>query len=422
MKMILILCFLTIVLGFANVAKSQKPTPTKTPSVPLVGPGVGAYTEDPKKILAEAAKSVTRRQTFRYQAAYRSMGSMTTRSPVVEGTVEISRLEGKNPLRAKLAAKGIYWPAGSGDAAPFYTTFDGLTVRRLRSKEKSVTVKKLSAEDPRERNLGYVTSMFGGGPYQLLMIELLSDSPFADELSAPVIEYEGRTTVGGVLCHLIYIEKPPDSLGRIPRERWLIGVGDNLPRGYETLLSDNDGRFGAFVLTLSHLQSDVTLPPSAFSLSVPKGYASRELEVAAQVQLLKVGEAAPEWRMVDANGAEHVLSAKRGNIVVIDFWATWCGPCIRAMPELQKIHDRFKAQGVEVYGVNVWEESNAIEFMKRSGYTYGLLLNGEAVANAYRVSSLPTLYVIGRDGKIIRQTKGVDDTLEKFLESKLSSP
>ncbi len=419
---ILILCFLTIVLVFANEATSQKPTPSTTPTVPLVGPGIGAYTEDPKKILAEAARSVSRHKTFQYKASYRSVGAMTTRSPVAEGTVEISRLAGKNPLKAKLAAKGTYWPAGSVDSTLFHTTFDGQTIRRLRSKDKAVTVKKLSAEDPRERSFGYVTSMFGGGPYQLLVIELLSDTPFADQLSAPVIDYEGRTTVAGVLCHVIYIEKPSDSHGRIPRERWLIGVEYNLPRGYETLLSDNDGRFGAYVITLSNLQSDVTLPPSAFSFSVPKAYALRELEVPPPLPILQVGEDAPEWRMKDANGTEQVLSAKRGNIVVIDFWATWCGPCIRAMPELQKIHDRFKAQGVEVYGVNVWEESNAIEFMKRSGYTYGLLLNGEAVANAYRVPSLPTLYVIGRDGRIIRQTKGLDDGLEKFLESKLSTP
>lgn len=420
MKMIWILCFLAIVLGFTNVASSQKPTPTTTPTAPLVGPGVGAYTEDPKKILAEVAKSVSRHQTFRYQASYRSVGAMTTRSPVAEGTVEISRLEGKNPLKAKLAAKGMYWPAGSVDAVNFHTTFNGLKVQRLRSKEKSVVVKKLSAEDPRERTFGFVTSMFGGGPYQLLLIELLADNPFADQRSAPVIDYEGRTTVAGVLCHVIYIEKPPDARGRIPRERWLIGVKDYLPRGYETLLSDNDGRFGAYVLTLTHLQSGIALPPSTFSFRVQKGYTSRELEVPKPLPPLQVGEDAPEWQMIDENGVEHSLSAKRGTIVVIDFWATWCGPCIRVMPELQKLHDRFKAMGVEVYGVNVWEESNAKEFMKRSGYTYGLLLNGEAVANAYRVPSLPTLYVIGRDGKIIRQTKGLDDGLEKFLESQLS--
>jgi thiol-disulfide isomerase/thioredoxin len=419
MKMIWIAGFVCFVFAFATVARSQSPSPTKTPPAPLVGPGTGAYTEDPKRILAEAAKAVANHKTFRYQASYRSVGAMTTRSPVADGTVEISRLDGNNPLKAKLAAKGIYFAAGSDDAARFHTTFNGLTVQRLRSKEKSVIFKKLSADDPRERTFGFVTSMFGGGPYQLLLVELLADIPFADQLSAPVIDYEGRTSVAGVVCHVIYIEKPLDPRGRTPRERWLIGAKDYLPRGYETLVSDNDGRFGAYVLTLSDLRSDIPLPSSTFSFTVPKGYTSRELEPPAPLLPLAVGEEAPEWRMLDARGVEHELSAKRGKIVVIDFWATWCGPCIRAMPELQRIYDRFKDRGVEVYGVNVWEESNAIEFMKRSGYTYGLLLNGEAAANSYRVPSLPTLYVIGRDGKIIRRTNGLDDGLENFLENQL---
>lgn len=419
MKMIWIACFVSIVSASANVASSQSPSPTKTPPAPLIGPGTGAYTENPKRILTEAAKAVANLQTFRYQASYRSVGAMTTRSPVADGVVQISRLERTNPLKAKLAAKGIYLSAGSDDATRFHTTFDGLIVQRLRSKEKSVTVKRLSANDPRERTFGFVTSMFGGGPYQLLMVEFLADSPFADQLSAPVIDYEGRTTVAGVLCHVIYIEKPPDQRGRTPRERWLIGVRDSLPRGYESLVSDNDGRFGAYVLTLSYLRSNILIPTSAFSINVPKGYTSRKLEESAPLSPLPVGSEAPEWRMMDAKGVEHALSAKRGKIVVIDFWATWCGPCIRAMPELQRIYDRFKDRGVEVYGVNVWEESNAVEFMERSGYTYGLLLKGESAANLYRVPSLPTLYVIGRDGKIIRQTNGLDDGLEKFLEGQL---
>jgi hypothetical protein len=72
-----------------------------------------------------------------------------------------------------------------------------------------------------------------------------------------------------------------------------------------------------------------------------------------------------------------------------------------------------------VFGVNTWEESNPTEFMKRGGYTYGLLLKGEGAALAYRVSSLPTLYVIGVDGTIIHRVRGIDDGLGQLLEKYL---
>lgn len=104
---------------------------------------------------------------------------------------------------------------------------------------------------------------------------------------------------------------------------------------------------------------------------------------------------------------------------MLDFWATWCEPCVRATPGLQNLHERYRDRGVVVFGVNTWEESDPVEFMKRGGYAYGLLLKGEAVAQAYRVSGLPTLYVIGVDGTIIHGVRGIDDNLPGLIESHL---
>jgi len=401
-----------LILLLSIVAEAQETTPK-------IGPGFGAYTEDPRKILNAAAKAAAAVRTLRYNARYAGVGAMATRAPAASGVVTIARLAADNPLRARLAAKGIYSPASVGDANAFHTTFDGSTIRRLRSKEKTVVVKAISDDDPRERSLGYVTSHFGGGPYQLLTLEYLLDTPFDKQIKAATADYEGRTSIEGVQCHVVYIETAPDTRGRVARERWFIGVKDSLPRRHEVLVADNDGRFGAYVLTISNLEANRSLPANSFSLRTPAGYVSKQMQETPKPPPLTVGEAAPDWRLSDAVGKEHSLADYRDRIVVIDFWATWCGPCIRAMPELQRVYDRFRDRGVEVFGVNVWEDSNAAEFMKRNGYTYGLLLRGENAADAYRVPSLPTLYVIGKDGKIIRATKGLDDGLEKFLESVL---
>jgi hypothetical protein len=71
------------------------------------------------------------------------------------------------------------------------------------------------------------------------------------------------------------------------------------------------------------------------------------------------------------------------------------------MPGIQKLHEKYGLRGVEIVGINAWEESNAAAYMKEKGYTYRLLLKGEAVAEAYRATTLPTIYIVGVDGKII---------------------
>ena len=384
-----------------------------------VGPGVGAYTEDSRKILRAAGQAACAVRSLTYEADYQGVGAMATHSPAAAGRVSLSKLAADNPLKAKLAARGVFFPSGSDGAAVFHTTFDGKTVRRLRPKEKAVVVKTLSAGDPKERTLGFVTSFFGGGPYQLLMLEFLLDAPFARQAEAPVADYEGRAAVAGVLCHVVYVEHTPDSRGRVQRERWFLGVKDNLPRKLEQLAVDDNGRHGAYVLSLSSLRPNATLNNQTFTARVPRGYSSKRFEQPEPPALLGVGDPAPDWSLSDPTGRVHSLSGYRGKVVVLDFWATWCGPCIRAMPGLQSLHEKYNGRGVMVFGVNTWEESNPTEFMKRGGYTYGLLLKGEGAALAYRVSSLPTLYVIGVDGTIIHRVRGIDDGLGQLLEKYL---
>lgn len=307
---------------------------------------------------------------------------MATRSPVAHGKISLSRLPTNSPFKAKIAARGIFFPSGNDEVTIFRTTFDGRTLRRLRPKERTLMVKSLSESDPKERTLGFLTSYFGGGTYQILMLEFLLDAPLARQAEASIADYEGRTTVAGVLCHVVYVEDTSDPKGRIQRERWFLGVKDNIPRRLEQVVMDDDGRHGAYVLTLSNLLASVPLQRFTFTAQVPRGYVIKHYEPAKYPDLLALGGPAPDWKLIDPVGRVHSLSDYRGKVVVLDFWATWCGPCIRAMPGLQKIHQQYLDRGVVVFGINTWEESNSVEFMKRSGYNYALLLKGEEAAAA----------------------------------------
>lgn len=133
--------------------------------------------------------------------------------------------------------------------------------------------------------------------------------------------------------------------------------------------------------------------------------------------LLAVGAQAPEWTLKDAAGKEHKLSEFKGKVVVMDFWATWCGPCKKAMPSIQKTHEKFKDKGVVVIGVSTWEkDGDPVTYMKEKGFNYSLYLKGDEVAKQYGVTGIPAFFVIGGDGKIVFAEQGFDPSDEKKLE------
>jgi thiol-disulfide isomerase/thioredoxin len=384
-------------------------------------PGIGAGTQDPKRVLSAAREALRAVRTVTYEAAYRGVGALATSAPVVTGEAALAKLPSGDPLVAKIGAQGTFYQSGSGEGVPFRTAFDGQTIRKLRAQSKTMVVKDVGT-DPKGRTLGGVTSLFGGGAYQLLMFEYVMPDPLTKQAKADVVEYEGRTSVAGVLCHVVYVEYDRRPDGRVRRERWFIGVEDNLPRRLENVFADDKGRYGAYVLALSNVCANRPLDDSAFGVQPPEGYTTVPYSPPARPALLSVGEAAPDWKLTDARGLIHALSDYRGKWVVLDFWATWCGPCVRGMPVMQALHEKYHERGVEIIGVNAWEESNAPAYMKEKGYTYVLLLEGESVAEAYHVSTLPTIYVIGRDGKIAYRGGFAEaQHLDEFLEEQLKS-
>ena len=92
-----------------------------------------------------------------------------------------------------------------------------------------------------------------------------------------------------------------------------------------------------------------------------------------------------------------------GKVVLVDFWATWCGPCIKAMPHIQALSEIFKEEDVIILGINSWErEKDKVEpFLKEHKITYRILLDSnDEVIGKYGVRGIPTFYIIDRKGII----------------------
>ena len=118
---------------------------------------------------------------------------------------------------------------------------------------------------------------------------------------------------------------------------------------------------------------------------------------------VNVGQEAPDFSLKDTEGKTVKLKDFRGDkIVVLDFWASWCGPCRRAIPELNRIQKDYAEKGVQVLGINIREKPAAVVSFKRQHMVkYRILLDLKGtVAGDYRVKGIPNLIVIDKDGVV----------------------
>jgi peroxiredoxin len=121
---------------------------------------------------------------------------------------------------------------------------------------------------------------------------------------------------------------------------------------------------------------------------------------------------APEFSLLDLEGNQIQLSRLRGRVVVIDFWATWCAPCVLQIPVLNALHERRAGRGdVVVLGVSVDLDGDAVVrgFAAEHGVKYPILLGDESLAREFGALGFPSLFVIAADGSIDSSHVGVID-------------
>ena len=115
---------------------------------------------------------------------------------------------------------------------------------------------------------------------------------------------------------------------------------------------------------------------------------------------------AENFRLYTTHGKLVSLEDMRGKVVVLDFFATWCSPCKRAVPDLVRLHEKYSELGVSVLGVNVHDTNDPLEYADRMNIPYPILVHGEAVAERYGVSGIPAFVVVSPEGEIVFHQSG----------------
>ncbi len=346
----------------------------------------------------------------------------TFRGEVVATITRVPGASGAGMLKHfRIVSKGE-----NGDTA---WGFDGKTATRLDHAKKTFA----SVESPDGQAYPVAEA------YQVFPMWALSDvltNPNAKLVAAKLLP---DATVNGVECKVVGYtveipspanpdEKPSKMVLRQVRH---IGAIDLLPRRIESstaMEGEGAGEFQArsFVGNYTNVKANTKPGEQVFTLAAKDGFKTvdadpQELGVPSdQPPKLKFAEkdAAPDFALKTPEGKEVTLASLKGKVVLLDFWATWCGPCKAAMPSIQKLHEKYKDKQVAIIGVNTWERGAADlaqKYMEKNQLTYGLLLKGDSLAQAYGISGIPTLVLIGPDGKIIHTGVGFGDGEEEHL-------
>ena len=131
----------------------------------------------------------------------------------------------------------------------------------------------------------------------------------------------------------------------------------------------------------------------------------------AAIKAANLREAAPDFALRDANGSIVKLSDYKGKVVLLDFWATWCGACKIEIPWFIEFENKYKNRGLAVIGVSMDEDGwTAVKpFLENEKVNYPVVVGNEDLAKLYGVEALPMTLLIGRDGKIASSHIGLVD-------------
>lgn len=141
---------------------------------------------------------------------------------------------------------------------------------------------------------------------------------------------------------------------------------------------------------------------------------------------LPPGTDAADFSLKDLNNKEIKLSNYRGKVVLLNFWATWCPPCVKEIPDLIKVQQTYKSKGLEIIGVSMdtGSEDDIKKFVKRFEINYPVVVGDLKIVNDYgNISAIPTTFFIDRTGKVQTQVQGglTTEEIEKIIEDLLAA-
>jgi peroxiredoxin/outer membrane lipoprotein-sorting protein len=226
--------------------------------------------------------------------------------------------------------------------------------------------------------------------------------PVVNYLREESLEISGRK----IPCHVIEVSETSAPLSKYTRVLWIeknrkvvwreIETSQNqLPEG-STMTSTN-------IYDFNIIRFNEPIPDQLF-VFVPPPEVREVASLSGRAPGAKsnlVGNPAPEFAVKDLDGKSVSLQNLRGKVVLLNFWATWCGPCIVEMPHLEKLYQEFKNKDVAIVTISNEDPQTIREFLLKNKYSFGSLVDdGSAVSQLYQVKGIPQTVFLSKSGKV----------------------
>lgn len=225
------------------------------------------------------------------------------------------------------------------------------------------------------------------------------------------------------------VEAVGERMGTDGKERYAAfaekAKGPEFARDYleKQLLAGTDSRI--MVEQLREIYSNLNLPENEFE-NIRKQYAESAAQKDRDEIVAKFGDTrAMDFTLTNLEGENVALSDQKGKVVLLDFWATWCGPCVSSFPHMQELVRQFQNEDVEFFFINSWEnqepdkiKEKVVQFLEEKGYNFNVLFDyNDEVISSYKVQGIPSRFLIGKDGNIRAIVRYSDDLAAMINES-----
>ena len=380
----------------------------------LIGPAgatrrVNAQTKIPeavRKVFQAASDAMCQSPAVEFRFKSYGTGSLEKTTARLAGTARLIFEAPGHPAMVRIEAMSLDPSRPSGPATRILITSDGESTAVLSAAEKTLW------RSARHRGGGLLLSRKSN----MFLTTLIEARRLTD-----LLEYSAvlkRAVIDGTLCDLVTFPLPGGG-----GYSYAFGADDHLPKSmqWETM---KDGSAGARIMGIASW-SGIEIPPvDAFRPgALPEGYIDKEYTSGGPA----IGDVAPAWTVTNGDKASLSLAELKGHVVIMDFWATWCGPCEASLPTMRALWEKYRDRGLRVVGLNWKETGDAKAHFQKKGITYPTF-PGDAVASAYGVDSsgIPTVFIVGPDGRVLEYFLGFfgEETtrrLKKAIERAVSA-
>ncbi|MCC7529362.1 MAG: DUF2092 domain-containing protein [Candidatus Melainabacteria bacterium] len=272
----------------------------------------------------------------------------------------------------------------------------------------------------------------GGGFSSMSLIESMCNSDPYNQILADVLKVEhlGQEKVGADECdHLRFTQKEFtwDMWVKQGKEPWIVQVTADMSK----VLANKPGAPQGIsaLLTCSYTNTQANVEPTADQLAFKKPEGAQEVKsfledraaAPASVHPL-VNKPAPAFDLDTVDGAKFNLASQKGKVVVLDFWATWCGPCTMALPIITEVTSSLKDKNVVFLAVNIQETPEQIkQFLDKKNLKVSVGLDTEGkVAELYQVRGIPQTVIVGKDGNVAEVHIGFSPDLKESFTKELN--